>query len=167
MSKYFKSSAGDVHFFDGEIEGIEVLGLTLMTEEEVSAHIGTTSLVSASGLKEMVTRYRWTIETGGITLPGGVKVATALDDQNRISGVVSNARLAGIEEVSFKAATGWVTLSLAEVEGIAAAMARHVQACFSAERAHHEAIDYLAQIEDAEERQAALDDYDVSQGWPQ
>lgn len=117
-------------------------------------------------LKARVSNLRWKVETGGIVLPNGIKVATALDDQNRITTVVANARLAGLETVNFKAATGWVSLSLAEIESIAAAVAMHVQACFTAERAHHEAIDSIAVTEDPAACQAALDSYDESQGWP-
>lgn len=123
-------------------------------------------LTTVDGLKDIITRYRWEVETGGITLPGGIKVATALDDQNRITTVVANARLAGLEQVKFKAASGWATLAVADVEGIAAAIALHVQACFAAECAHHDAIDAIALIEDPAERQAALDDYDETLGWP-
>lgn len=119
-------------------------------------------------IKDLVTQKRWAVETGGLTLPGGVQVATALDDQNRITTVVANARLAGLDSVKFKAASGWVTLSLAEVEAIAAAIAMHVQACFAAECAHHEAIDALANAHahDDEALQTALNAYDTSQGWP-
>lgn len=124
--------------------------------------------LTSSELKEAVTAFRWAVETGGLTLPGGVQVATALDDQNRITTVVANARLAGLDSVKFKAASGWVTLSLAEVEAIAAAIAMHVQACFAAECAHHEAIDALANAHahDDEALQTALNAYDTSQGWP-
>ena len=43
-----------------------------------------------------------------------------------------------------------------QIAGIAAAIAHHVQACFTAERVHHEAIDALDD----------LTDYDVTAGWP-
>lgn len=111
------------------------------------------SLISA------VTALRWEKETSGLTLPNGVTVDTRTDDQNRITSVIANAQLAGVETVDFKAASGWVTLTLADVQAIAAAIALHVQACFSAERAHHEAI---AELDDAE-----LDGYDITMGWPQ
>lgn len=126
------------------------------------------TVVTVQDIKSAVTDLRWKIETGGLTLPGGVQVATALDDQNRITTVVANARLAGLDSVKFKAASGWVTLSVAEVEAIAAAIAMHVQACFAAECAHHEAIDALANAHahDDEALQTALNAYDTSQGWP-
>lgn len=124
--------------------------------------------VTTESVKAMVTAQRWNIETGGITLHTGVRVDTGIDDQNRITSVIANARLAGLTEVSFKAGSGWVTLTLAELEGVAASIAMHVQQCFNAERAHHEAIDTLQQLhaEDAEALQQALEAYDIEQGWP-
>ncbi len=105
-----------------------------------------------------VSAKRWAVETGGLTLPGGATVGTTVDDQNRITSVIANAQLAGVVSVDFKAQSGWVTLSLEHMRGIAAAIALHVQACFSAERAHHEAI---AAASDAE-----LYSYDINAGWP-
>ena len=105
-----------------------------------------------------VSAKRWAVETGGLTLPGGATVGTTIDDQNRITSVIANAQLAGVPSVDFKAQSGWVTLSLEHMRGIAAAIALHVQACFSAERAHHDAI---AAASDAE-----LYGYDINAGWP-
>ena len=105
-----------------------------------------------------VSAKRWAVETGGLTLPGGATVGTAVDDQNRITSVIANAQLAGVVSVNFKAQSGWVTLSLEHMRGIAAAIALHAQACFSAERTHHEAI---AAASDAE-----LYGYDINAGWP-
>lgn len=118
-------------------------------------------------IKAMVTAQRWSIEIGGLMLPTGVRVATGIDDQNRITSVIANARLAGLTEVSFKAASGWVTLSIDELDGVAAAIALHVQHCFNAERAHHEAIDALAlqYADDPQGLQAALQAYDINAGW--
>lgn len=112
-----------------------------------------------ASLREQVTDLRWQHETGGITLPGGIQITTGTEDQNRITTVIANAQLAGVTTVDFKAASGWVTLTLSEVQGIAAAIAVHVQACFSAERAHHEAIDALVDL-------AAVQAYDITAGWP-
>ncbi|GEM_PF-1413244 len=119
-------------------------------------------------LKETVTQRRWEVETGGITLSSGIHVETGVDDQNRITSVIANARLANLDTVSFKAASGWITLALAELEGVAAAIAMHVQACFSAERTHHEALDALELLhaDDNQALQQALEAYDLEQGWP-
>ena len=101
---------------------------------------------------QAVSAKRWAVETGGAT------VGTTIDDQNRITSVIANAQLAGVASVDFKAQSGWVTLSLDHMRSIAAAIALHVQACFSSERAHHEAI---AAASDAD-----LMAYDVNAGWP-
>ena len=143
-------------------------GLQELTEAEKQAHFNPVRVWTVESVKDAITQKRWEVETGGITLPTGVRVATGIDDQNRITSVIANARLAGLDSVSFKAASGWVTLTLAELEGVAAAIAMHVQQCFSAERAHHEAIDALQQLhaDDNQALQQALEAYDLEQGWP-
>ena len=137
------------------LDGVELVGgvyqaryvLTQLPPDQVRA-----SLLQAVSVK------RWAVETGGLTLPGGATVGTTIDDQNRITSVIANAQLAGVVSVDFKAQSGWITLSLEHMRGIAAAIALHVQACFSAERAHHEAI---AAASDAE-----LYGYDINTVWP-
>lgn len=108
---------------------------------------------------DAATEKRWEVETGGLILSSGARVDTTTASQNRITTVIENAERAGIEVVDFKALSGWVTLTIAELKLISIDIARLVQACFSAERAHHEAISAL---ETAEEIEA----YDVGQGWP-
>ncbi|MDH0362781.1 DUF4376 domain-containing protein [Comamonas aquatica] len=167
---YYKDKNGEVFAYETEQERNEwgSSDLVEMTQSEIDAHLNPPRTITADSLKEEITALRWQIETGGITLPSGVRVATGIDDQNRITSVIANARLANLDTVSFKAVGGWVTLTLAELEGVAAAIAAHVQACFTAERTHHEAIDALAALhaEDPEALQQALEAYDIEQGWP-
>lgn len=116
----------------------------------------------AEELKAHATALRWRVMTGGMTLPGGMAVGTAIDDQNRITSVVANAALAGLadqDEVDFKSASGWVRISIAQVKQIAGAIGQFVQACYTAERTHHEAIDLLTTPQE-------LHAYDVNAGWP-
>lgn len=111
---------------------------------------------------EAATDMRWQVMTGGMTLPNGVQVGTTIDDQNRITTVVANAALAGLtdaDEVDFKAASGWVRITIAEVKAIAGVIGQFVQACYTAERAHHEVI---AALKTPEEIAA----YDIESGWP-
>lgn len=110
-------------------------------------------------LRERVTEHRWEIETGGITLQNGVRVLTGKPDQDRITAVIVNADIAGIDAVDFKADSGWARLTLDELRGVARAIGLHVQACFSAERTHHAAIDQLR-------TEAETEAYDISAGWP-
>ena len=109
-------------------------------------------------LMDAATSKRWDVMTGGVTLPGGISVGTTIDDQNRITSVIANAQMAGVESMDFKAQSGWVTLSLDQVRGIAAAVALHVHACYAAERAHHDAIAAASETE--------LYGYDINAGWP-
>ncbi|WP_120967063.1 DUF4376 domain-containing protein [Comamonas sp. lk] len=109
-------------------------------------------------MKAQATARRWECETGGIML-NGMRVLTGIEDQNRITTVVANARRSGLEMVDFKAAGAWVTISVVKVEAIACAIALHVQASFTVERAHHEAVDALLDL-------AAVQAYDVTAGWP-
>ena len=115
--------------------------------------------VEKARLIESATAKRWEVETGGVTFPDGTRVATTVDDQNRITAVIANAQHAGVTSVDFKAASGWITLSMDELQGIAAGIAIHVQGCFSVERGHHEAIAALTTLAKARA-------YDVTKGWP-
>lgn len=110
-------------------------------------------------LAARVTEKRWEVETGGIIMPNSIEVKTGLDDQNRINSVIVNAERAGIEEVDFKSAGGWVTISVSDLEVIADYIAAHVQQCFAAERVHHEAIEQLSTPND-------IASYDITAGWP-
>lgn len=114
------------------------------TPETVTANIAQ----KKAALIDAATQKRWEVETGGLTLGNGIKLATDTSDQNRITTVIANAQLAGVETVSFKAESGWVTLTIAEVQGIAAAIALHVQNCFNIEMQQHAEIDALETVED-------------------
>ena len=110
-------------------------------------------------LTEQATARRWAIETGGITLPNGITVRTGIDDQTRINSVITGMRSEGYETVDFKAASGWVELSLEELRVIRGFIAGHVRACYAAERAHHDAIAVLPTMQ-------AAQSYDIGAGWP-
>ncbi|GAA5231737.1 DUF4376 domain-containing protein [Verticiella sediminum] len=113
------------------------------------------------GLMAAATAKRWAVMTGGLTLPGGLRVGTAIDDQNRLTSVVANAAHAGLTDadtVDFKATSGWMSITIGEVKAIAGAIGQFVQACYSAERAHHDAIAGLTEAE--------LAGYDIGAGWP-
>lgn len=102
--------------------------------------------------------YRYEKETAGITLNGAV-IKTDLESQANINGAWSYAQINPSALIDWKAATGWIQIDAAAVTAIAGAVAAHVQACFSAERVHAEAI---AALETAEAAQA----YDITTGWP-
>lgn len=110
-------------------------------------------------LKERATELRWIKETQGKILPNGARIGTTQDDQIRLGNVVKCAPYAQLEEFDFKAESGWITVSLTELEQIVAVVALHVQQCFSTERLHHLRIDALTRD--------TVESYDVEAGWPE
>lgn len=127
--------------------------------ELTAAELEELLLFQQARLAAAVTVRRWEIETGGIALPGDLRIDTGRSDQDAITRVLVNAQAAGIAEVQFKAASGWVQLTIDQLRQIANAVALHVQACYEAEYAHHEAIKALPTLAEAL-------DYDVDSGWP-
>lgn len=135
---------------DTSAEGV----LSVMSEQAWASEV-------LEELKAQATAIRWRVMTGGMEV-GGISVGTTIDDQNRITSVVANAALAGLtdaDEVDFKTASGWVRVTVAQVKAMAGAIGQFVQACYTAERTHHEAIDLLATPQE-------LHAYDVHAGWP-
>lgn len=135
---------------DTSVEGV----LSVMAPEAWLAEV-------LEELKAQATTLRWRVMTGGMEI-SGVQVGTTIDDQNRITSVVANAALAGltdVDEVDFKASSGWVRVTVAQVKAMAGAIGQFVQACYTAERTHHEAIELLATAQE-------LNGYPVNAGWP-
>lgn len=110
-------------------------------------------------LAQQVADKRYQIETGGLTLPNGMMVGTDRADQAVITSAVSATQF-GIKEYDWKGADGvWIKLSAEQIAQIGAVVSAHVQACFTAERKHSEAI---AKLKTSKE----LDSYNVNDGWP-
>ena len=93
--------------------------------------------------KAKITQKRKETEVGGLLFPNGVSIKTAKDDQDRILSVIINAERNGIEEIDFKAASGWVKISVFALRQIAKELTFFVQHCFNVEKMNHEAIELL------------------------
>ncbi|MFM2041546.1 MAG: hypothetical protein RLY86_122 [Pseudomonadota bacterium] len=113
-------------------------------------------------LKAALADRRWRVETGGLTLPDGTVVRTDRESQALITGAALQAQLSPDQTVEFKAATGWVTLTAAQVLAVGVAVGQHVRAAFARERAISAAIDA------APTPAAALAAYtdNINTGWP-
>ena len=92
----------------------------------------TSALVTTEDLLSHAASKRHAVETGGITV-GSVPVATDRESQSLITGAYVYVRNAPDAVVQFKTASGFVELTAVQVEGIATAVAAHVQACFAPE----------------------------------
>ena len=97
--------------------------------------------------------YRWRKETGGVSLPDGGAIDTTREAQAQVSSAFNALSSGMIESVEWKSRLGWVTVTLAEFGLIAGMVAKHVQACFSAERAVTLDIEAAETVDDL----AALD----------
>ena len=93
--------------------------------------------------KDKITQKRKETEVGGLLFPNGVSVKTSKDDQDRILSVIINAERNGIEEIDFKADSGWVKISIFALKQLAKELTFFVQHCFNVEKMNHEAIELL------------------------
>lgn len=94
-------------------------------------------------LKSDLAEQRWKAETGGLTLPDGLRVRTGREDRAAFAQMLADMEAGALDSIDFKAAEGFVTLTREEARAISLAIADHVRACFSAERAAHVFIDGL------------------------
>jgi hypothetical protein len=115
-------------------------------------------------LRSAVTNTRWLLETGGITLPNGSKIKTSIDDQNRITSVISNAERAGLTEINFKDGDdNWISMPLTQLVEISKVVTFWVQDCFNAEMHHHQAIGALETIDELEQYKLEQ----INTNWPE
>lgn len=107
--------------------------------------------------REEIARARWRAETGGLTLPDGTVIKTDRESQALLTGAAFSATLDPETPIEWKGANGWVVLMPQEVLQIAGLVRRHVQGCFSRERALSAQVEAIAQDEalsDAEKVEA-------------
>jgi len=102
--------------------------------------------------------YRYAKETGGITVSGAT-IKTDRESQALIAGAKLYSDLNEAVLIDWKAENGWVQINRAAIVAISQAVAAHVQACFSQEKVHSEAINALTTA-------AEIEAYDITTGWP-
>ncbi len=102
---------------------------------------------------------RFEKETAGLTV-GGSSIKTDRESQAALTGAYTSLKNGLLATIDWKASGGWVSLTLAQVEPLAQAVAAHVQACFTRERQHADAIQAIV------DNPVAVANYDISTGWP-
>jgi len=100
---------------------------------------------------------RYQRETAGLII-GPATIMTDRASQAMITGAYVAVQIDPTRQIDFKGADGWIKIGAPMVMQIAAAVSSHVQAHFTAERAHAEAIEALGTIE-------TIDAYDIETGW--
>jgi len=91
-------------------------------------------------LRTLAADVRYQKEIAGLVLPSGLKIATDRDSQAKIQQALDILEKGWVPSLDWKTSSGWVTLDLDTMTGIAQAVMAHVQGCFSAEKALLEAI---------------------------
>ena len=81
---------------------------------------------------DKIAARRWQVETGGTTVEG-VQVNTERDSQALLTGAAFAASLDPNYQIKWKAATGFVELTGAQVIDLASQVRAFVQACFNRE----------------------------------
>lgn len=86
-------------------------------------------------LRAYAAQRRWEIETGGITLDGGARIATAGYSQRKIAEAKTafdNGTLTGA--IQFKGENGWFAADSAIMTSVYEAVVAHVQAGYAVEK---------------------------------
>ena len=102
--------------------------------------------VARAEVKRRATAHRRAVETGGISVANYGRVLTSIEDQNRIATAIQGCTSANIQEVDFKGADGWVSITREMLTQISVLIAEHVQLCFTRERELHEAADACTDV---------------------
>jgi hypothetical protein len=110
-----------------------------------------------------VAAKRYAVETGGITI-NGAEIDTDRDSQALLTGAWCYAQQSPGKRVNWKGKNGWANLGKNEISAIAEAVGDHIQACFTKERAHVEALQQIASGVGA--TVAHIEAYDIDAGWP-
>ena len=89
----------------------------------------------------------------------GATIKTDRESQALIAGAKLYSDLNEAVLIDWKAENSWVQINRTAIMAISQAVAAHVQACFSQERVHAEAISALTTA-------AEIAAYDITTGWP-
>lgn len=142
-SNYFENGGRDlpdsIRLYD---EGTDVHIEDLVDEQ---GNIDTTGHVRAQKRRE-ISDARYHHETAGVKLQG-MNIATDRESQSLITGAALQATVDSSYSCQWKTQGGFVTLTSAQILGIAQAVRAHVQSCFDKE------AELLAKIDKAKTKE--------------
>jgi hypothetical protein len=115
-----------------------------------------------SALRARLAERRWRAETRGVAITGfDARIDTSRESQAMMSGALLAGQYSVVDTFDWKIGPGvWVEITNAQLVVIASAVAAHVQACFSNERAIENEITAAMSIAD-------LNAIDINAGWPE
>lgn len=165
MTKYFVDTIGRyIGGFDGAESPEGAIEVPIAPDDARQIWNGTSWLLTlddaCAAKLAVLAAKRWAVESGGIII-GGASVDTDAVSQAKITGAVSLFEKDGsLQSIDWKTQSGaWASISAAAMTAIGVEVGRHVQACFSREKA-------LAALILAASDHAALDAVDIEAGWP-
>lgn len=149
-----------VVYWDEETQQQAERDCTPEEQAEIDARRAGADNVNAirANLKLAIAQKRWEHETGGITI-NGAAIATERESQALITGAYCRALQNPNVVIDWKGMNGWMQIDAAMINIISDCVGSHVQACFSAEKVHNQAIDALTEHAD-------LFAYNIDTGWP-
>ena len=103
----------------------------------------------AAKLRE-IAEARWKEETSGVVLKDGTIIRTDREAQALITGAALAALNDPTTPIEWKGANGWVVLTPQQVIQVASLVRRHVQRCFSKEKALVDRIMAAGTLEELE-----------------
>ena len=105
-------------------------GIRWETPDNAGAPLG--APMDRTDLKAWIAQRRWEEETGGVEV-ASVPIRTDRESQAMITGALTLAALNPSAVFPWKTETGFVQLTVQQLQGVAAAVGSHVQECFARE----------------------------------
>ena len=121
---------------------------------------------AVEALKRLIAEARYSVEIGGIVMPDNVKIKTDRESQSILDSIVARMEKNPAMAIDFKTAAGWAKMDKAMAEAVSDAVAIHVQACFSREKALSFTMDDTAEAGDFKVLLAAYEKEKMD-GWPE
>ena len=106
---------------------------------------------------EELASYRWNLEVSGIVI-NGLNVRTDRESQSQLASAIMMISNNFANNLNWKGANGWTSLSAPQVLEIGKYVSQFVQGCFNIERTHSEKIQKLETVEE-------VFSYDFTKGW--
>lgn len=103
---------------------------------------------------------RWEAQIANYIMDDGTIFKTTPEDRLQLSALVQSMQSNGRLAADFKAASGWLTASLAKLKYASDRITAYIEECFTNERRLSEAIDAATTIEE-------LNAVDIQSGWPE
>lgn len=137
-------------YVDTSMDSLQVLVGKENLKETVTTRDIRTPLEQAKEAKlQEIASWRYAQEVGGINV-GGAVIRTDRGSQATVGSALASFQNGFVSSIDWKAANGWIKVNQEQLTDIGAAVAVHVQACFSHERMFCEMVDAAKTVTEVE-----------------